>query len=152
MVWSQSFNCRDFWFRFSFLSFPKIPLMIAQHWIQSYQSQSQWMFINQTTIWVLVNEKTTDVDINWSLNQSTNHNVWDFFRSPHVKGFKCISLTIHEDRCGRPSADTLTLMHQLLYVRISQKLTRINKHVVVVVVVVDSLHTGSRGCSLVYLS
>ena len=50
-----------------------------------------------------------------------------FCRSPHFKGFKCISLTIHEDRCTCPSASTSNHMHQLLYIRISQKLTRINK-------------------------
>lgn len=135
-------------------------------WGFSFCSPIWWLFCTVSKDIInnhnefLVQEKTTDVDVDWYFHQSGNHNffgVWDFCRSPHVKGFKCISLTIHEERHNCPSAAISALMHQLLYIRISQKLTRINKQqqrmvTFLLLLLLLTACIEGRGCSLVYLS
>ena len=116
--------CGDFWFRFPqksplwlFCTGSTVVMVNHNEFCSSikqlYESQSMNRPQMLTSIDRLINQPITMFEI--------------FCRSPHVKSFKCISLTIHEDRCDSPSATTSTHMHQLLYIRISQKLTRINK-------------------------
>ena len=73
---------------------------------------------------------------------------------PHVKSFKCISLTIHEDKCAAPM---FTHIYPHAPIVVHTDITKVNKNKQTAAalddVVVDSLHIGGRGCSsLEYLS